>query len=99
MTPKARAVRQSPLAQVGPPAALALRFACRLMALRSAREQPVDYLDKLSSGPSTPIVATLGDQIWMSPEDQFWMSLDTGDRAVGSCQGTGTRRSRNRCLV
>ena len=29
--------------QVGPQAAPALRFACRLKALRSAREQPMDY--------------------------------------------------------
>src|SRR6185437_7330137 len=37
---------QRRLVQVGPQAAPALRSACRLKALRCAREQPVDYLDK-----------------------------------------------------
>ena len=66
-----------PLAQVGPQAAGALRSACRVKALRSARQQPVDYLHKSAAQQSPLIVATAGDQFWMSPADQFWMSFDS----------------------
>jgi len=69
--------RSGPLVQVGPQAAGALRSACRVKALRSARQQPVDYLHKRAEPQSPLIVATGGDQIWMSPADQFWMSFDT----------------------
>ena len=65
----------------------ALRSACRVRALRSARQQPVDYLHKRVA-PQTPlIVATWGDQFSMSPVDQFWMSFD---RQKGACRRTRT---------
>ena len=37
---------------------------------------PVDYLDKPARPRAWPIVATGVAQIWMSPPDQIWMSLD-----------------------
>jgi hypothetical protein len=77
MPTRATPGRPGPLAQVGPQAAGALRFACRLRALRSARQQPVDYLRKRAASRTRQIVATWGDQFWMSPPDQFWMSFDT----------------------
>ena len=46
-------------------------------AAEPAAAGPPSYLHKRAA-PRTPrIVAVSGDQIWMSPVDQFWMSFDT----------------------